>query len=92
LRSHPNPVKYVDRLMHLNQQLYAQRGYAATGNAFTAREMFEIVGMFNEELLSLGDRKWEERVTGKGYSVVYSEAAYVLHPARNTLPYAVEES
>ncbi|MBE9019207.1 glycosyltransferase, partial [Chroococcidiopsidales cyanobacterium LEGE 13417] len=83
LRSYPNPVEYVDRLMHLNQQLYAQKGYA--GNAFTWAWMFERVGMFDEGLLSLGDREWGERVTGQGYRVVYSKEAYVLHPARNTL-------
>ncbi|PSM46343.1 hypothetical protein C7Y66_25500 [Chroococcidiopsis sp. CCALA 051] len=26
-----------------------------------------------------------EKVTGKGYKVIYSKEAYVLHPARNTL-------
>lgn len=47
--------------------------------------MFETVGIFNEELLSLGDREWGERVANKGYSVIYSQEAYVLHPARHTL-------
>jgi glycosyltransferase involved in cell wall biosynthesis len=59
-QSQPSPVEYMDSLMHL-QQRYAQRGYAATGNAFTWIWMFERVGMFNERLLSLGDREW-----GKG--------------------------
>lgn len=85
LHSQPNPIEYADRLMHLNQQLYAEKGYAATGNAFTWEWMFEKVGMFNEGLLSLGDREWGERVTGQGYGVVYSKEAYVLHPARHTL-------
>lgn len=85
LRSQPSPVEYVDRLMHLNQKLYAEKGYAATGNAFTWAWMSEKVGMFNEELLSLGDREWGERVTSQGYRVVYSRDTYVLHPARNTL-------
>lgn len=71
--------------MHLNQQHYAEKGYAATGNAFTWAWMFKIVGMFNEGLLSLGDREWGERVTDRGYGVIYSREACVLHPARHTL-------
>ncbi|PSB40550.1 glycosyl transferase [Cyanosarcina cf. burmensis CCALA 770] len=85
LQSQPKPVEYADRLMHLNQQHYAEKGYAATGNAFTWVWMFERVGLFNEGLLSLGDREWGERVTLQGYRVVYSKEAYVQHPARNTL-------
>lgn len=85
LRSHPNPVEYMDRLMHLNQQRYAEKGYAATGNAFTWAWMFGRVGMFNDRLLSLGDREWGERVSKLGYRVVYSSDVYAQHPARATL-------
>ena len=61
LQSQPKPVEYADHLMHLNQQHYAEKGYAATGNAFTWAWMFETVGMFDEGLLSLGDREWGKR-------------------------------
>ncbi|MDV2997638.1 MAG: hypothetical protein N4J56_007343 [Chroococcidiopsis sp. SAG 2025] len=83
LRSQPNPVEYVDRLMHLNQQLYAQNGYAATGNAFTWAWMFEKVRLFNDNLLSLSDREWGERVSRAGYRVVYSLDSLYSTPSPN---------
>ncbi len=81
----PNPVEYLDSLLHLKQEVYAIRGYAATGNAFTWAWMFEVVGLFDDTLLSLGDRQWGERVSSAGYKVVYSQNAIVHHPARATL-------
>lgn len=81
----PSPIEYLDRVLHLNQSSYAQQGYAATGNAFTWSWMFAEVGMFDDSMLSLGDREWGERVSGRGYSAVYSSDALVCHPARSTL-------
>jgi glycosyltransferase involved in cell wall biosynthesis len=84
-RDRPNPIEYLDSLLHLNQQVYAERGYAATASAFTFSWMFKAVGMFDDKLLSLGDRQWGERVSNAGYKVVYSPTAIVYHPARSTL-------
>jgi len=81
----PNPIEYLDSLLHLNQQIYATRGYAATGNAFTWAWMFAALGLFDDTLLSLGDRQWGERLSSAGYKVVYSQNAIVHHPARATL-------
>ncbi|WP_146149878.1 hypothetical protein [Chroococcidiopsis sp. CCALA 051] len=39
----------------------SKNGYVSTGNAFTWAWMFETVGMFDEGLLSLGDREWGKR-------------------------------
>jgi len=80
-----NAVEYLDSLMHLNQERYATAGYAATANAFTYAWVFSHVGLFNERLLSLGDREWGERVSRAGYRVAYSSEAIVFHPARATL-------
>lgn len=80
-----NAVEYLDSLMHLNQERYAAMGYAATANAFTWAWVFEKVGLFNDSLLSLGDREWGERVSRAGFRVAYSEGAIVFHPARATL-------
>jgi hypothetical protein len=84
-QSRPNAVEYADSVFHLQQWNYAQQGYAATGNAFTWRWMFDAVGYFDENFLHLGDRQWGQRVHAAGYGVTYSRHAWVAHPARSTL-------
>lgn len=82
-KSHrPTPIEYVDALSHLRQHDYALHGYAATANAFTRREWFDKIGGFRDDLLSLGDREWGQRLTAAGGRVVYCADAIVLHPAR----------
>jgi glycosyltransferase involved in cell wall biosynthesis len=81
----PTPIEYVDALSHLRQRDYALHGYAATANAFTNREWFDKVGGFRDDLLSLGDREWGERLKAAGGSVVYCADAIVLHPARASM-------
>ncbi|MBW4444373.1 MAG: glycosyltransferase family 2 protein [Plectolyngbya sp. WJT66-NPBG17] len=83
--SRPTPVEYADMLSYLRQQDYAQEGYAATGNAFTRREWFDKVGRFRDDLLSLGDREWGQRLTAAGGRVVYCPDAIVFHPARSSM-------
>jgi glycosyltransferase involved in cell wall biosynthesis len=81
----PNAFEYADSAFHLQQWSYAQQDYAATGNAFTWRWMFDAVGWFDENLSHLGDRHWGQRVHAAGYGVTYSPYAWVAHPARSTL-------
>jgi glycosyltransferase involved in cell wall biosynthesis len=81
----PSVIEYVDALSHLRQRDYAQEGYSATGNMFTWRESFQRVGLFRDDLLSLGDREWGLRLSEAGGKVVYSPDAIVLHPARTSL-------
>ncbi len=59
--------------------------FAATANMLTRRSVFEDVGLFDESLLSGGDREWGERVAEAGYELVYEEGALVRHPARRDL-------
>lgn len=59
--------------------------FAATANMLTRRAVFEDVGLFNEALLSGGDREWGERVAEAGYELVYEAEALVRHPARRDL-------
>jgi glycosyltransferase involved in cell wall biosynthesis len=85
-KSHrPTPIEYVDALSHLRQRDYALQGYAATANAFTRQEWFDKIGGFRDDLLSLGDREWGERLTAAGGSVVYCANAIVHHPARASM-------
>jgi glycosyltransferase involved in cell wall biosynthesis len=81
----PTPIEYVDALSHLRQRDYALHGYAATANAFTRREWFDKIGGFRDDLLSLGDREWGQRLTATGGIVVYCADAIVCHPARSSM-------
>lgn len=85
LRALPNPIEYLDSIMHLNQELHASNGYAATANVFTWQRTFIQVGPFREDLLNLGDLEWGKRVSATGLQVVYSEDACIWYPARSTM-------
>lgn len=67
------------------QQRYLERyGFAATANMVTWRETLELVGPFDQELLSGGDFEWGSRVAAAGGVQRYAAEAVVLHPARST--------
>lgn len=78
----PSMVEYVDSVLHLKQERYAQEGFAATANLFTWAWLFKEFGSF-PEVPSLGDQQWGKWVRGEGYDVVYSADAVVWHPARS---------
>jgi hypothetical protein len=62
-----------------------KKNNAATSNAFTYREWFDKIDLFRDDLLSLGDREWEQRLAAAGGRVVYCSNAIVLHPARSSM-------
>ncbi len=79
----PTVVELCDSVMHLQQEAYLQKfNYGVTANVFTFREVFDKVGLFNNELKSGGDHEWGQRVFLSGYQQSYASDAYVLHPAR----------
>lgn len=83
----PSAVELVDT-RHFRQKDYVERGgFAATANAFARRAVFEGAGPFDESFdgPAYEDKEWGERVSAKGYRVVYAEDAFVHHPARRTL-------
>jgi len=81
----PNPIELYDSLFNLQQQKYLEeQGWGATANLFTFKEIFNKVGLFNATLRSGGDAEWGKRVSAAGYSVLYADDCYILHPARNS--------
>lgn len=81
----PNACEIYDSLIHLRQKQYAEEmHFAATANMITTSEMFRINGLFNDRLLSGGDKDWGQRLWDKGFLIKYSSAT-VSHPARRTL-------
>ncbi|MEA5553325.1 glycosyltransferase family 2 protein [Anabaena cylindrica UHCC 0172] len=76
--------EYLDSCLHLRQDIWvSKRNFAATGNAFIKKEVFEEVGLFDEKLRSMGDFEFGNRAFIKGYKIGYAEDAIAYHPARS---------
>lgn len=60
-------------------------GKAVTANLFVKKAVFEKAGRFNNKVKFGGDWEFSLRCTEKGYRMIYSDDALVLHPARNFL-------
>jgi glycosyltransferase involved in cell wall biosynthesis len=69
-----------------------QRLFSVTANLFCQRADFDVVGPFNEDLLSGGDREWCWRARKKGIPAVYVPDAVVETPPRSTLPGAIRQA
>ncbi len=79
----PTTAELFDSMTFLAQEKYVEEEhYGATANVFTFREVFEKVGLFNDELKSGGDREWGKRVHAAGYDLVYADDVCISHPAR----------
>lgn len=78
------PTECYESIFAFDQRSNAERGSAVTANLFARKKVFESVGVFNQDLLSGGDTEWNKRATRHGFSIVYSEEAVVLHPARHS--------
>ncbi|NJM17695.1 MAG: glycosyltransferase family 2 protein [Richelia sp. RM2_1_2] len=79
----PSIFEVYDSMNFLRQKYYIDEfNFGATANVFTFKEVFEIVGLFNSDLKSGGDKEWGQRVFLCGYTQVYAENVLVEHPAR----------
>ena len=56
--------------------------FGITANVFTWRKLFQELGLYDENLLSGGDRKWGLRVYNAGYELLYYPDCKVSHPTR----------
>ena len=79
----PNVIELCDSVLHLQQEFYLKDSkFGATANVFTFKKVFDRVGNFDQSLKSGGDYDWGQKVFLAGYQQVYSDLAYVNHPAR----------
>jgi glycosyltransferase involved in cell wall biosynthesis len=67
-----------------SQRMVETRGFVATANAFTYRDVFQRTGVFDGALRSSGDREWSERAVAGGETIRYVPSAIVFHPRRST--------
>lgn len=76
----PTPAEWVDSCRHLKQQVYVERdGFAATCNLAVRAEVLEK-HRFDASLRTGGDAEFCRRVGGR---LVYTDDAWIEHPARN---------
>jgi GT2 family glycosyltransferase len=82
----PTAAELYECAAAFRQHEYVERWrFGATANLFTHRAVFELVGPFDEDLHSLGDRDWGRRVAAAGLRLRYADDARVHHPARRSL-------
>ena len=67
------------------QRQAADLGRCATANLIVPREVFEMVGPFDDRMVSAGDADWGDRAHRLGIPIVYDEAVAVGHPARRSV-------
>ncbi|HMS94165.1 MAG TPA: glycosyltransferase [Tabrizicola sp.] len=75
-------AELFDRVFSFDQKHFLRNGWAVTANLVVRRAAFDLVGPFDEDRFSGGDRTWNMRATQLGCDLVFSEDALVLHPAR----------
>lgn len=81
----PNFAEVYEKAFAFDQLKNATNGISATANMITWRDNFDIVGLFNEKLMSGGDFEWGNRANDKGLNISFVEDVTVSHPARNSL-------
>jgi len=91
------PVTYIERYQERRGEMDQEQYFIAarkagrlvkiiTCNAFYRREIFDQVGLFNQELVSGGDYDFSLRVQAQtDYLLAYADRAIVQHRHRNSL-------
>jgi glycosyltransferase involved in cell wall biosynthesis len=93
LPSQPTAVELYQFYTGFMQKENIERlGFTATANLFVPKNIFENVGMFNEELLSGGDREWCWRAGSMGYGIKYASDACVMTTPRPTIASAFRQA
>lgn len=59
--------------------------FAITANVAFKKEIFELIGMFRNDLVSGGDADLSWRIFNAGYEIKYNAKALVLHRHKSTL-------
>lgn len=75
------PSELIEVLFDFNQQQFVHRGWAMTANLAVRKDIFEKVGLFNDELVSGGDQEWNMRASS--FSLDYRDNIIVRHPSRS---------
>jgi GT2 family glycosyltransferase len=87
-----SPAECYEKAFAFRQAKNVEQGLAVTANLVVRREVLEVVGGFNEHMMSGGDFEWTRRATSAGFKLVYCPDAVVGHPARSTLASLVQKA
>lgn len=83
--SNPSSVEIYQCMMGFGQErAINELGFSVTANLFVSRKLFNVIGDFDESLLSGGDREWCWRALAQGYKVSYSPDALVWTDPRRS--------
>lgn len=77
-----NWFEIYETLFAFPQNEFVKTGMAATGNMITRKKVFDIVGVFNDSLMSGGDGEWGRRAQKEGAKIIYLKDCIVFHPTR----------
>ena len=81
----PTAVELYDSLTHLTQKFFIEKmKFSVTANLFSWKKVFDLVGAFDANLRSGGDKEWGQRVFSSGYPLIYAADVCVAHPARSS--------
>lgn len=83
--SKPTAAELHEKLFAFQVERYLREGWAVTANMMARRITFEQVGLFDDSLMSGGDKQWGKRAAAKGCSIAYGKMVRVNHPARRTV-------
>jgi glycosyltransferase involved in cell wall biosynthesis len=67
-------------------------GFSATANLFVTRAQLAQIGLFDESLLSGGDREWSWRAAYAGFTLTYAGEAIVRTMPRISLKSAIRQA
>lgn len=79
----PSAVALVDLVQYFDQERYVAEGFAATGNLWVRRDVFDRAGLFDETLERDEDREFVQRAVAAGGTLRYASDVVVSHPARS---------
>lgn len=79
-----NLYAIYDDLCFLKQDQMVKRKSAATANLIVSREVFEVAGMFDAEMMTGGDKEFTKRAVNQGFKLVYNDQVIVYHKSRSS--------
>lgn len=93
LSGNPTAIELYQCITGFSQrENICKRGFSATANLFVTRSQFEIVGWFDESLLSGGDREWCWRAAKCGFRIEYLASVRVITEPRKSIREAIKQA
>jgi GT2 family glycosyltransferase len=75
--------RYNQKYSFPQKWLINHGGGSVTANLFVYKSVFDEVGIFDESLMSMGDKYWGIKAEAAGFKIAYVENVIVHHPPRN---------